>query len=34
MEELEEGPKKLKGFAAPQEYQQYEPTNIPKAPRD
>jgi hypothetical protein len=29
MEELEKGPKELKVFAAPQEKQQYEPTNFP-----
>jgi hypothetical protein len=34
MEELEKGPKELKGFAAPQEEQQYEPASAPKAPRD
>jgi hypothetical protein len=34
MEELEEGSKELKGFAAPQEEEQYEPTSIPRAPRD
>ena len=34
IKELEKGPKELKGFAAPWEEQQYEPTNIPRAPRD
>jgi hypothetical protein len=35
VEELEKGPKlELKGFAAPQEEQQYEPTSTPRAPRD
>ena len=29
MEEVEKGPKDLKGFAAPQEEQQYEPTSTP-----
>jgi hypothetical protein len=33
MEELEKGPKELKGFAAPQEENQYEPTSTPRAPR-
>jgi hypothetical protein len=33
MDKLEKGPKKLKGFVAPQEKQQYEPTSIPRAPR-
>ena len=33
-EELEKGPKELKGFAAPQEEQQYEPTRSPRALRD
>jgi hypothetical protein len=32
MEELEEGPKEMKGFAAPQEEQQYELTSTPRAP--
>jgi hypothetical protein len=27
IEELEKGPKKLKGFATPQEEQQYQPTS-------
>ena len=31
MKELEKGPKELKGFAAPQEEQQYEPTSSPRA---
>jgi hypothetical protein len=34
MEELAKGPKELKGFTAPWEKQQYEPTSTPKAPRD
>jgi hypothetical protein len=34
MEKLEKGPKELKGFAAPYEEQQYEPTSTSKAPRD
>jgi hypothetical protein len=34
MEELEKGPKELKGFADPQEEQQYELTSTPRAPRD
>jgi hypothetical protein len=34
MEELEKGPKELKGFAAPQKEQQYDLTSIPRAPRD
>jgi hypothetical protein len=34
MKELEKGPKELKGFAAPKEEQQYEPTSTPRAPRD
>jgi hypothetical protein len=34
MEDLEKIPKELKGFAVPQEEQQYEPTSIPRAPRD
>jgi hypothetical protein len=34
MEELEKGPKELKGFVAPKEEQQYEPTSIPRASRD
>ena len=34
MGELEEGPKELKGFAAPQEEKQNEPPNTPRAPRD
>jgi hypothetical protein len=32
MKELEKGPKELKGFAAPQEEQQYELTNISRLP--
>jgi hypothetical protein len=32
MEELEKEPKELKGFAAPQEEKQYEPT--PRGPTD
>ena len=32
MEELEKGPKELKGFAAPWEEQQYELTSTPRAP--
>jgi hypothetical protein len=31
MEELEKGPKELKGFAAPEDEQQYEPTSTPRA---
>jgi hypothetical protein len=31
---LEKRSKELKGFAAPQEEQQYEPTSTPKSPRD
>jgi hypothetical protein len=31
MEELEKGPKELKGFTVKQ---QYEPNSTPKAPRD
>jgi hypothetical protein len=34
MEELEKGHKELKGFTAPQEEQQYEPTSTPKPPRE
>jgi hypothetical protein len=34
MKELEKGPKELKGFAAPQEEQQYDLTTIPRAPRN
>ena len=34
MEELEKGPKELKGFAVPQEEQQYESPSTPRAPRD
>jgi hypothetical protein len=34
MEELEKGPKEMKGIATPQEEQQYQPTNLPRAPRD
>jgi hypothetical protein len=34
MEELEKVLKELKGSAAPQEEQQYEPTSTPRAPRD
>jgi hypothetical protein len=34
MEELEKGPKKLKGFAAPLEEQQYEPTSALRASRN
>jgi hypothetical protein len=34
VKELEKGHKELKGFAAPQEEQQYELTSAPKAPRD
>jgi hypothetical protein len=34
MEELEKGSKELKGFATPQEEQQYEQTSNPRAPRD
>jgi hypothetical protein len=34
MEELEKGPKELKGFAAPKEEQQYEPTSSSRALRD
>jgi len=32
MEELEEGLKELKGFAIPQEEQQYQPTRPPELP--
>jgi hypothetical protein len=32
MEEQEKGPKELKGFAAPQEEQQYEQTSMPRVP--
>jgi hypothetical protein len=31
MEELEKGPKELKGFEAPEEKQQYELTSIPQS---
>jgi hypothetical protein len=34
MKDLEKVPKKVKGFAAPQEEQQYELTSIPRALRD
>jgi hypothetical protein len=34
MKELGKGPKELKGFAAPQEEQQYEITSNPRVPRD
>jgi hypothetical protein len=34
MEDLEKGPKELKGFAVPKEEQQYETTSTPRAPRD
>jgi hypothetical protein len=34
MEELEKGPKELKGFAVPLEEQQYELTSTSRAPRD
>ena len=34
MWDLEKGPKELKGFAAPQEEQQYESPSTPRAPRD
>jgi hypothetical protein len=34
MEELEKGLKELKGFAAPQEEQQYELTSTTRAPGD
>jgi hypothetical protein len=34
VEELEKGPKELKGFATPEEEQQYETRSIPGAPRD
>jgi hypothetical protein len=34
MEELEKGPKELKGFAVPQEEQKYQPTRAPRAPWD
>jgi hypothetical protein len=33
MEELGEGLKELKGFATPEEEQQYQPTSTPRAPR-
>jgi hypothetical protein len=33
MKEPEKGPKELKGFAAPYEEQQYEPTSTPRASR-
>jgi hypothetical protein len=34
MGELEKGLKELKGFATPQEKQQYQPTRPPRAPWD
>ena len=34
MKELEKGPKELKGFAAPQEEQQYDLASTPRAPWD
>jgi len=34
MEELEEGLKELKGFAIPQEEQQYQTTRPSRTPRD
>ena len=34
IEELEKGPKEMKGIATPQEEQQYQPTSPPGAPRD
>jgi hypothetical protein len=34
MEELWDGLKELKGFATPQEEQQYQPTRSSRAPRD
>jgi hypothetical protein len=34
MKELEKVLKELKGFAAPQEEQQYEPTSNPRAPKN
>jgi hypothetical protein len=34
IEELEKGVKELKGFATPQEEQQYQPTSPSRAPRD
>jgi hypothetical protein len=34
MDELEKKLKELKGFATPQEGQQYQPTRTPRAPRD
>jgi hypothetical protein len=34
MKELEKVPKELKGFAAPQEEQQYELTSTPRDPWD
>jgi hypothetical protein len=34
MEELETGPKELKGFAAPFEEQKYELISTPRAPWD
>jgi hypothetical protein len=34
MEKLENGPKELKGFAAPLEEQQYEQTSTSRAPWD
>ena len=34
MGELEKGPKELKGFAAPQEEQRYEPPSTLRDPRD
>jgi hypothetical protein len=34
MEKLEKGLKDLKGFATPKEEQQYQPTRLPRTPRD
>jgi hypothetical protein len=34
IEKLEKGLNKLKGFATPQEEQQYQPTITPRTPRD
>jgi hypothetical protein len=34
IEELEKGLEELKGFATPQEEQQYQPTSPPRAPKD
>jgi hypothetical protein len=34
MEELEKGPKELKGFAAPYKEQQHELTRTPRVSRD